>query len=359
MLQATNSSLQLEADLMEYCYPESNVSCVKSFYGVSARCVLYVLLVLAMSVTVLGNSVVIISIAHFKQLHTPTNMLVMSLALADLLLGVIVMPFSMIRSVDGCWYFGEAFCLLHSSFDMLLTSASTFHLMCIATDRYQAVCHPLQYPTRITIPTAWLMVALSWITATGYSYGLMYSKANVVNLDEYIESISCLGNCNIVFNALWGPLDALLCFLLPCTVMFCLYARIFLVSKRHARKIEGTKQSTNETSLNKASQSMKQLPQQARADAIDRHKQQLEELLRQWPSLCTSKLGRPTVVLHHVTTINELPIQVSVMRPLVPSLTNTPAQALGQLSRAQQMPSVEIERAVDEKWRGYRALYLQ
>ncbi|XP_017562390.1 trace amine-associated receptor 13c-like [Pygocentrus nattereri] len=257
MLQATNSSFLVEADLKEYCYPESNVSCVRSFYSVAAQSVLYVLLVLAMSVTILGNSVVIISIAHFKQLHTPTNMLVMSLALADLLLGVIVMPFSMIRSVDGCWYFGEAFCLLHSSFDMLLTTASIFHLICISVDRYQAVCHPLQYPTRITIPTAWLMVAVSWITAAGYSYGLMYSKANVENLDEYIESISCMGSCNILFNTLWGPLDVLLCFLLPCTVMFCLYAQIFLVSKRHARKIEGTKQSKTETSLNNISQSMK------------------------------------------------------------------------------------------------------
>ncbi|XP_036438739.1 trace amine-associated receptor 13c-like [Colossoma macropomum] len=257
MLQATNSSFLVEADLKEYCYPESNLSCVKSSYSVTSRSVLYVLLVLAMSVTILGNSVVIISIAHFKQLHTPTNMLVMSLALADLLLGVIVMPFSMIRSVDGCWYYGEAFCLLHSSFDIFLTSASIFHLICIAIDRYQAVCHPLQYPTRITIPTAWLMVALSWITAAVYSYGLMYSKANVESLDEYIESIFCMGSCNLLFNALWGPLDVLLCFLLPCTVMFCLYAQIFLVSKRHSRKIEGTKQSKNETSLNRVSQSMK------------------------------------------------------------------------------------------------------
>ena len=122
---------------------------------------------------------------------------------------------------------------------------------------FRSVCNPLQYPTRITISTAWLMVALSWITAAVYSYGLMYSKANVENLDEYIKSIFCMGSCNLLFNALWGPLDVLLCFLLPCTVMFCLYAQIFLVSKRHARKIEGTKQSKNETSLNRVSQSMK------------------------------------------------------------------------------------------------------
>uniref|UniRef100_W5LUU6 Trace amine associated receptor 13c n=1 Tax=Astyanax mexicanus TaxID=7994 RepID=W5LUU6_ASTMX len=265
MLQATNSSftstmesyLTEEADLSQYCYPESNASCVKSFYSVGAKSVLYFLLILAMAVTVLGNFVVIVSIAHFKQLHTPTNILVMSLALADLFVGMIVMPFSTIRSVDGCWYFGQGFCLLHSSFDMLLTSASIFHLVCIATDRYQAVCHPLHYPTRITIPTAWLMVALSWTTAAVYSYGLMYSKANVANLEEYMESIFCVGSCDLLFSALWGALDTLIGFLLPCSVMGCLYAKIFLVSKKHARKIEGKKQCKKGTSMNTVSQSVK------------------------------------------------------------------------------------------------------
>ncbi|XP_066533797.1 trace amine-associated receptor 13c-like [Hoplias malabaricus] len=242
MFQSTNFSLMEDTDLMEYCYPESNVSCVKGFQSVTAKCVWYFLLVLAITVTVLGNSVVIVSIAHFKQLHTPTNILVMSLAHADLLLGVIVMPFSMIRSVDGCWYYGESFCFFHSSFDFFLTSASIFHLICIATDRYEAVCHPLQYPTKITIPIAWLMVALSWITAAGYSFGLTYSKANVAQLEEYINSVSCVGSCNLLFNELWSVLDTMICFLLPCSVMVCLYAQIFLVSRKHSRKIESTKQ---------------------------------------------------------------------------------------------------------------------
>ncbi|XP_066534038.1 trace amine-associated receptor 13c-like [Hoplias malabaricus] len=236
---------------MKYCYPELNASCVKYSYTLTAKYLLYFLLVLAITVTVIGNSVVIVSVAHFKQLHTPTNILVMSLAQADLLLGVIVMPFSMIRSVDGCWYYGESFCLLHSSFDILLTSASIFHLIFIATDRYEAVCHPLHYPTKITIPIAWLMVALSWITAAGYSFGVTYSKANIADLDEYISSISCVGSCNLLFNALWSVLDTLICFFLPCSVMVCLYTLIFLVSRKHSRKIKSTKQ------CSEISQSMK------------------------------------------------------------------------------------------------------
>ncbi|XP_070762024.1 trace amine-associated receptor 13c-like [Enoplosus armatus] len=190
-----------------------------------------------MLVTILGNSVVIVSIGHFKQLHKPTNVLILSLALVDLLVGVIVIPFSAIRTIHGCWFYGDAFCLLHSSFDMFLTTVSIFHLICIAVDRQQAICNPLHYSTKITMSLAWIMVCVSWALAAVYSYGLLYSKANIAGLEDYIASINCLGSCNLLFNSLWGILDSITSFFFPCTVMFCLYTKIFIVAKEHVRKI--------------------------------------------------------------------------------------------------------------------------
>ncbi|XP_016087132.1 trace amine-associated receptor 13c-like [Sinocyclocheilus grahami] len=238
-----------EYDPTQFCFPAVNNSCLKGTHHVSTQTVVYLLLVLAMTVTILGNLVVIISIAHFKQLQTPTNILVMSLALADLLLGLVVMPFSMIRSVGGCWYYGDAFCLLHSSFDLFLTSVSIFHLIFIAIDRHQAVCYPLLYPTKITIPVAWVMVMISWCMAALYSYGLVYSKANVEGLEEYIESIYCMGSCTLLFNALWSVLDTLLTFFLPCSVMIGLYAIIFVVARKHIRTIGEANHHENESTF--------------------------------------------------------------------------------------------------------------
>ncbi|XP_037631618.1 trace amine-associated receptor 13c-like [Sebastes umbrosus] len=221
----------------QYCFPGSNASCVREQFSVGTKVALYLLFTLGMLVTILGNSVVIVSIGHFKQLHNPTNVLIVSLALVDLLVGVTVMPFSTIRTIHGCWFYGDDFCMLHSCFDMFLTTVSIFHLICIAVDRQQAICNPLHYSRNITMSVAWIMVCASWALAAVYSYGLLYSKANVAGLEDYIASIDCLGSCNLLFNSLWGILDSIASFFFPCTVMVCLYTKIFVVAKEHVRKI--------------------------------------------------------------------------------------------------------------------------
>ena len=145
-------------------------------------------------------------------------------------------PLRMITFVEGCWYFGDTLCSIHSAFDMILTTVSIFHLICIALDRYQAVCNPLYYSTRITIPVAWFMSALSWITAGLYGFSLLYSQGNVKGLED--SSIKCLGSCFIYVSPLWAVFDAVISFFLPCLVMIGFYTKIFFVAREHLRKIE-------------------------------------------------------------------------------------------------------------------------
>lgn len=71
----------------------------------------------------------------FTHRKIKTNYFIVSLAFADLLVSVLVMPFGAIELVQDIWVYGEMFCLIRTSLDVLLTTASIFHLCCISLDR--------------------------------------------------------------------------------------------------------------------------------------------------------------------------------------------------------------------------------
>ncbi|KAL3979227.1 hypothetical protein ACER0C_017777 [Sarotherodon galilaeus] len=123
---------------------------------------LYALLALLSVITICGNLLVIISVIYFKQLHTPTNSLILSLAVADLLVGIIAFPLSMAFSLSSCLYHEGLFCKVRGTFDISLSTCSILNLCCISIDRYHAVCQPLTYQTKISHRVVVFMILMSW-----------------------------------------------------------------------------------------------------------------------------------------------------------------------------------------------------
>ncbi|KPP57913.1 hypothetical protein Z043_124312, partial [Scleropages formosus] len=120
---------------------------------------------------VFGNLLVNITVANFKQLHTPTNYLVLSLAVTDFFVGAIVMPPSMVRSLETCWYFGELFCKIHTSIDITLCNTSVLNLSLISVDRY--------YATKITNSVTATMVLTCWTLSAVMAFLMIYLELSI------------------------------------------------------------------------------------------------------------------------------------------------------------------------------------
>ncbi|KAM4713089.1 trace amine-associated receptor 1-like [Anableps anableps] len=207
----------------------------------SVACVLlYGFLMLLSAVTVCGNLLVVISIIYFKQLHTPTNTLILSLAVADLLVGILVFPLSMAFSLSSlfplsmsfslssCLYYRDLFCKIRDSFDVILSSTSISNLCCISVDRYYAVCQPLTYRAKINTSAVLVMILMSWGISILVAIGFI-----IVELNQE----KCQNNCfsDAVLEKVFAPMIS---FYLPVTIMLYIYLRIFLVAKRQARSIQ-------------------------------------------------------------------------------------------------------------------------
>ncbi|XP_049919730.1 trace amine-associated receptor 7c-like [Epinephelus moara] len=82
------------------CFPNLNSSCRRLLRPGSDTALLYTLLAFVSLLTVTLNLLVIISISHFRQLHTLTNTLLLSLAVSDLVVGLLGMPIEGLRYME-------------------------------------------------------------------------------------------------------------------------------------------------------------------------------------------------------------------------------------------------------------------
>lgn len=229
------SSFQEATTLIPLCF-ERNGSCYRTLHPFGVQVAIYLVCTLGILLTVLGNLLVVISVFYFKILHTPTNFLLLSLALADLLLGLTVLPFSTIRSVESCWYFGDDFCRLHTFLDTVFCLTSIFHLCFISIDRHCAICDPLLYPTKFTIRVACIYIAMGWGVPMVYTSIFLYTTAVEERLGQFLQDVPCIGSCQLLFNKLWGWINFPV-FFFPCLIMIGLYIKIFIVATRQARQI--------------------------------------------------------------------------------------------------------------------------
>ncbi|XP_056880325.1 trace amine-associated receptor 1-like [Takifugu flavidus] len=94
--------------------------------------------------TVVLNLVVVVSISHFRHFQTTTNIILLSMAVSDLLVGLAMMPL-MIVTLDFCWCISSFICFLSDLLSFVLTSASIGNMVLISVDRYVAICYPLRY----------------------------------------------------------------------------------------------------------------------------------------------------------------------------------------------------------------------
>ncbi|XP_046391017.1 5-hydroxytryptamine receptor-like [Ischnura elegans] len=186
------------------------------------------LLILA---TVIGNVFVIAAILLERNLQNVANYLILSLAVADLLVACLVMPLGAVYEVSKQWTLGPELCDMWTSSDVLCCTASILHLVAIAVDRYWAVTN-IDYIHQRTGRRIGVMILTVWSAAFLVSIAPFFGWKDPDWENRIFKEKLCLVSQDVGYQ-IFATCSS---FYVPLLVILLLYWRIFQTARKRIRK---------------------------------------------------------------------------------------------------------------------------
>ncbi|XP_076972660.1 histamine H1 receptor [Tamandua tetradactyla] len=186
-------------------------------------------------VTVGLNLLVLYAVRSERKLHTVGNLYIISLSVADLIVGAAVMPLNILYLLMPKQSLGRPLCLFWLSMDYVASTASIFSVFILCIDRYRSVQQPLRYlkyrtKTRATatILGAWFLSFL-WIIPI-----LCWNRFKLEPTGSQED------RCDTDFyNVTWFKImTAIINFYLPTLLMLWFYAKIYKAVRQHCQHRE-------------------------------------------------------------------------------------------------------------------------
>ncbi|XP_036136995.1 D(4) dopamine receptor [Molossus molossus] len=173
--------------------------------------------VLLIGAVLAGNSLVCVSVAAERALQTPTNYFIVSLAAADLLLALLVLPLFVYSEVQGgVWLLSRGLCDALMAMDVMLCTASIFNLCAISVDRFVAVAVPLRYNRQSRRQL--LLIGATWLLAAAVAVPVLCGLNDTRGRDPAVCRLE--NRDYVVYSSVCS-------FFLPCPLMLLLYWATF------------------------------------------------------------------------------------------------------------------------------------
>ena len=187
-------------------------------------------LIIIIIVTVIGNVLVIMSVCTYRPLRTAQNFFIVSLAVADLTVALLVLPFNIAYITMGRWVFGSYICQMWLTCDILCCTASILNLSAIALDRYWAITDPINYANKRTLKLVLSMIAGVWAAS------FLICLPPLFGWNDWPDEFTIEEPCKLSEKRGFVLFSSMGSFYIPLVVILIVYAKIFRAIRRRTRE---------------------------------------------------------------------------------------------------------------------------
>ncbi|XP_062386792.1 neuropeptide Y receptor type 2-like [Sardina pilchardus] len=183
---------------------------------------------------VIGNSLVLYVVYKFKNLHTVTNFFIVNLAVADLLVNTLCLPFTLMYTLHGEWKFGWTLCFMLPYAQGLAVYVSTITLNVIAMDRYRSIVYHME--TKMSRNMCAVVIVLTWVASAILASPLAIFREYVsfnVTPEQSIQACTEKWPGDGVDGTVYSVATFLLQYGIPLSIISYAYARIWIKLHRH------------------------------------------------------------------------------------------------------------------------------
>lgn len=183
-------------------------------------------------ITAIGNMLVCLSVCLVRKLRRAPNFLLVSLAVSDLCVALLVMPLALHYELVGVWRLGATICDMWVAFDITCCTASILNLCMISVDRYLAITKPLTYGVRRRSRRTYASIGITWVMSTLVSVPPLLILGNEHGTDDN-------PTCDVSQNFGYQLYATLSSFYIPMLVMVFMYCKIYLAAKKVVESDKG------------------------------------------------------------------------------------------------------------------------
>lgn len=239
---------------MEFNFSIANITSRTNLYSANERVslilsphitIIIVVFILLAIVIIAGNLLVLVSIRFNSRLRSPECILILSLSVADLMVGLFLLPVKIVELMSLHRARKFMWCDMTISLTLFVLSACLMNLVTVAFDRCLAISYTMRYNSFMTVPKVCFGIVMVWLTAFTVAFLPLSGVGTKSVKTQHLGRPCCFSD--ILEETYMGLYFAFIC-ATPTVLITTAYLKIFLLARSQARRISSLRMYIEELS---------------------------------------------------------------------------------------------------------------